>query len=75
MGFFSSSDDEELAELATEAIRDIRAADARAEKAGADLLAGKIRSREYDAAESAAKQARRDSAGILGRLERAARGR
>jgi hypothetical protein len=75
MRFFSSGDDEELAELGAEAIREIEAADARADQAGADLLAGKISSRDYDAAESASKQARRDSSGILGRLERAARGR
>lgn len=62
---------ERLEELGTEAIRDIEAADARMNKAAADLLAGAIRSGAYDAAEENAKAARRASRGILGELRQA----
>lgn len=62
---------ERLQELGTEAISDIERADARMNKAAADLAAGRIRTRAYDEVEQGAREARRASRGILGELRQA----
>jgi hypothetical protein len=67
MSWFSNND-EELAERGMEAIRDIENADRRMTQAAADLRAGRIRERDYKAAEDAAKDARHESRDILSRL-------